>query len=170
MIDNNLDLVIRLNDPKDSSLIAIKLSNIDFYVCASPEYLSKSGEPQTPEELAMHNCLIYSPRSDQSEWRFLKNQTEKNILVKGNFSTENTSGLINATKQGLGISLMSSWTVLDSLHSGQLKIILSDYKASPRGMDKSAVYILYPHRKHLDKKARVFIDFIKEKVNSLGDI
>lgn len=167
LIENNLDLVIRLSDPKDSSLIALKLSEINFHICASPEYLTQNGEPKAPEELAKHNCLIYSARTHQSEWQFVKNKSIKKVLVNGNFSTENASGLINATKQGIGISLMSSWTVQDSLQAGELKIILPDYKVSLSGMGKSAVYILYPHRTHLDKKVRVFIDFLKEKVKSI---
>lgn len=168
LIENNLDLVIRLNDPKDSSLIAIKLSDINFLACASPDYLAKRGEPKTPEALTQHNCLIYSARANQSEWHFTKNNHSDHIVVSGNFSTENTSSLINATKQGLGISLMSSWTVLDSLQTGELKVVLPDYKAGLKGMHKSAVYILYPHRKHLDKKAKVFIEFIKEKVKTMN--
>lgn len=170
LIEENLDLVIRLSDPKDSSLISLKLADIDFHLCASPQYLSQHGIPKAPEELVNHNCLIYSDTIHQSDWEFVKNKSHKKLRVSGNFSTDNPSSLFNATKQGIGISLMSSWTVLNSLENGELKMLLPGYKVSPNSMGKSAVYILYPHRTHLDKKVRVFIDFLKEKVTSINSI
>lgn len=167
LIEKNVDMVIRLGNPKDSTLIASKLSDIEFHLYASPAYLKKHGVPQTPEALTEHNCLIYADRATTTTWHFSKKQQAAAITVKGNFCTTNTSALLSAAKQGVGVSLLSSWTAANSVKEGELQKLLPDYKVNLRGMNKSGVYLLYPHRKHLGQKARAFIDFIKEKIATL---
>lgn len=89
LIEDNLDLVIRLNDPKDSSLISLKRSDMCFCLCASPEYLKKYGTPKKPEDLNQHNCLMYSDDKAEAEWKFSINKNDKLVIVTGNFSTTN---------------------------------------------------------------------------------
>ena len=168
LIEDDLDLVIRLSDPKDSSLISLRLSDIHFGLYASPGYIEQHGMPSKPEDLTQHNCLVYSDGKAQTEWQCIKGRSKKLVPVSGNFSTKNASALINATKQGLGVCLISAWSVESCVKDKSLVQVLPDYKVSLKNMAKSAVYILYPHRTHLDKKARVFIDFMKEKTTFKG--
>lgn len=165
MVDGGFDVSIRIGELADSSLVAKKLVDCLSVVCASPDYLAKHGEPTTPVALKGHNCVYYSLFQAGVEWCFFhenKNtpKPEKHkVQPAGNFVVNNSDAILEVLLQGLGICQMPTFIVQPYLKSGQLIEILKDYK-----LPIHAVYAVYPERKHLPEKVRVFIDFLHSKL------
>jgi len=161
LIEEGFDLAIRIGQLQDSSLIARKISPCRQVLCASPAYLAKRGEPERPEDLLEHNCIVYSLTSAPKEWRLVDAEGETHVVpVNGNIHSNN--GLVNraAALAGAGVVLLPTFYLGDQLRSGQLKPILCEFK--PKDL---AVYAVYPERRNLTPKVRAFVDFL---ASSLG--
>lgn len=168
IIENNIDIDIRIGTLADSSLIARKLVNSERILCATPAYLEGRPPINTPNDLLAHNCLTYRINLGGVNWRFLGSDgalTE--IPVQGSFRTNNGPALHIAMMQGLGLSLMPDWAVANELASGQLVRVLPDYRISFTSFE-NAVYAVYSPTKHLPVKARVFIDFLAKHFQSVS--
>jgi DNA-binding transcriptional LysR family regulator len=157
MIEEGYDLAIRIGELEDSSLAARKLAPNRRVVCASPEYLRKHGTPQTPEELNRHNCLTTNDL--QMNWEYKGPDGRRgSVKVSGHYACDNWEVLREWALAGLGIALKSTWDVRLQLEGGLLVPILPGYDF---GTDV-AIYAVYPHRRYLPAKTRVFIDYLAE--------
>jgi DNA-binding transcriptional LysR family regulator len=159
MVEGAFDVGIRIGALSDSSLIARKLVNCKSVVCASPEYIAQYGKPNTPEELVDHNCIYYSLFQAGVEWTFFQGRKTIKVQPKGNFIVNNSDAIAQTLLQGLGICQMPTFIVSSYLASGQLVALLDDYS-----LPQHAIYAVYPDRKHLPEKVKVFINFMKEKL------
>jgi len=151
---------VRIAELKDSSLAARKLAPNRRVVCASPAYLRAHGEPKTPQELAKHNCLVATwEQGFAMVWEY-KNPVGKRgtIRVTGRYACDNWEVLRDWAIAGLGVALKSTWDVRRQLEDGSLVALLPGYDF---GTDVG-IYAVYPHRRHLPAKTRVFIDFLAE--------
>jgi len=160
LIDEGFDLAIRIAELKDSSLAARKLAPNRRVVCASPGYLREHGEPQTPQDLAKHNCLVASwEQGFAMTWEY-KSQAGKrgSVRVSGRYACDNWEVLREWAAAGLGVALKSTWDVRKQLEDGSLVALLPGYDF---GTDVG-IYAVYPHRRYLPAKTRVFIDFLAE--------
>lgn len=153
IVGGGYDMAIRIAELEDSSLVAKKLATNHRVICAAPGYLEKMGEPRSLAELARHNCL--APAA-QEVWRLEGPDGPVSIRVGGNIRTNSTEVVREAVLVGLGIALRSTWDVGPELKSGRLKVVLPQYRESPR----VAIYALYPCRDYLPAKLRVFVDFL----------
>ncbi len=160
LIDEGFDLAIRIAELKDSSLAARKLAPNRRVVCASPAYLRQHGEPKTPQELATRNCLVTTwEHGFAMTWEY-KNPVGKrgSVRVTGRYACDNWEVLREWAVAGLGVALKSTWDVRKHLEDGSLVPLLPGYEF---GTDVG-IYAVYPHRRHLPAKTRVFIDFLAE--------
>ena len=122
----------------------------------SPAYLAKHGEPERPEDLLEHNCIVYSFLSNAREWRLTGPEGEPHVVpIKGTLHSNN--GLVNraAALSGVGIVLLPTFYIGEQLRAGELKPILC--KFAPPAL---AVYAVYPERRNLTPKVRAFVDFL----------
>jgi len=160
LIEEGFDLAVRIAELKDSSLAARKLAPNRRVVCASPAYLRLHGEPKTPQDLTRHNCLVASwEQGFAMTWEY-KSPTGKrgSIRVTGHYACDNWEVLREWAVAGLGVALKSTWDVRRQLEDGSLVALLPGYDF---GTDVG-IYAVYPHRRHLPAKTRVFIDFLAE--------
>ncbi|HIF9117826.1 TPA: LysR substrate-binding domain-containing protein [Photobacterium damselae] len=156
IIDKGFDLAIRTGALPDSSLIARKLINAHWIICASPAYLHKYGLPQHASELTSHNCLGYSYQgTGASEWLINDNQGIHTMTVKGNFTTNNASALRQAALLGQGIIYVPKILVSADLANGDLQEILSGQAAKHLG-----IYAVYPYTKQQAIKIKLFIEHL----------
>ncbi|MDK9736101.1 LysR family transcriptional regulator [Vibrio sp. D404a] len=162
MIEGGYDVGIRIGELKDSSLIAKRLAKCHSVVCASPEYLSKSGTPKTPSDLKDHNCIYYSLFQAGVEWTFYRDNEKLKVEPKGNFVVNNSDAICEMLLQGLGICQMPTFIVRDHLDSGRLIEVLQEYNLPDHN-----IYAVYPERRHVPEKVRVFLDFIENKLSSV---
>jgi DNA-binding transcriptional LysR family regulator len=159
MVDGAFDVGIRIGELKDSSLIARKLVDCKSVVCASPKYIAQQGLPNTPEELSGHNCIYYSLFQAGIEWTFFKDNKKIKVHPKGNFIVNNSDAIADVLLQGLGICQMPTFIVSQYLASGELVSLLEEFS-----LPNHSIYAVYPERRHLPTKVRVFIDFMDEKL------
>ena len=160
LIEEGFDLAVRIAELKDSSLAARKLAPNRRVVCASPAYLREHGEPKTPQDLTRHNCLVASwEHGFAMTWEY-KSPTGKrgSVRVTGRYACDNWEVLREWAVAGLGVALKSTWDVRRQLEEGALIPLLPGYDF---GTDVG-IYAVYPHRRHLPAKTRVFIDFLAE--------
>ena len=163
VIDEGFDLAIRIAELQDSSLAARKLAPNPRVVCASPAYLARHGTPQTPADLIRHNCLTIT--EFQMTWDY-KDPLGKSgeVRVAGRYACDNWEVLRTWAVAGLGIALKSVWDVRRELEEGSLVRLFPDYTF---GSDVG-IYAVYPHRRFLPAKTRVFIDFLAESFGPEG--
>jgi DNA-binding transcriptional LysR family regulator len=156
-IDEGFDLAIRIGALKDSSLAARRLAPNRRVICASPAYLEKHGAPARPEDLARHNCL--TTPDFQANWEYRDPVGKRGVVrVSGRYACDNWEVLREWALAGLGIALKSTWDVHRQLEQGSLVPLLTGHEFFP----DVSIYAVYPHRRYLPAKTRVFIDFLAE--------
>jgi DNA-binding transcriptional LysR family regulator len=150
------DVVIRIGVLEDSRLVARKLENVYLMPVAAPAYLQQHGTPQTPAELAQHQCLHYTNVSHREGWMFYDpSGTAHNVQIRGQLCANNGEILKQAAIAGMGIVLLPDFELIDSLENGELVRILPDYSAQT-----VSVYAVYPSRQFLPEKTRVLVEFL----------
>lgn len=155
LVEDGIDLAIRVGHLEDSSLIARRLASARMVVCGSPGYLKKHGIPKTPEDLADHECLIYSIRTPVNEWSFQKDNKQFNIRVSGDIRSNIGDALRVAAMQDSGLIQLPTYMTGLDIKAGRLQVVLEDYEPP-----ESPINALYLHRKHLSAKVRTFVDYL----------
>lgn len=158
ILDEGYDLAIRTAYLEDSSLIARRLINSDWVICASPAYLNKHGIPTHPTELEEHDCLIYKYEGQGAEtWRFIENDTEFNMQVKGRIHSNNLDSLRRGALAGVGIAYLPRVLICGDLDDGKLVSILSNFVGKKLG-----VYAVYPRSRQPDKKLNLLVEHLRD--------
>jgi DNA-binding transcriptional LysR family regulator len=153
IIREGFDLAIRIGELQDSSLVARKLAPEARVMCASPKYLARTKAPQTLADLQLHNCLSAGA---QENWKLEGPNGPEQIRVEGNIRTNSAEFLREALIAGLGIGFRPKWDIGQQLASGELSVVLPDY----RGSSSLAIHAVYPCRDYMPEKVNVFIDFL----------
>ncbi|MES9944748.1 MAG: LysR substrate-binding domain-containing protein [Candidatus Thiodiazotropha sp.] len=158
LVEEGIDVALRVGELEDSSLVARLLMPCGFHACASPEYLKKHGSPAHPEELSKHNCLIYSQGLQSGGW-FFKDEKGEGIhtKVEGNLRSDTGNLLMSAALNGNGIFIAPTYMVASALKEGRLETILDDYAPTTTGL-----YAVYPYSKLVSTKVRAFVDYLVE--------
>jgi DNA-binding transcriptional LysR family regulator len=159
LIAEGVDLAIRLGALKDTSLVARKIGESPRLVCASPGYVKRHGQPQSPSELRRHNCLRLSTHESFNRWGFSNRRRKETVEVEGNFITDNVDALHEYMLLGGGIGRLSAFMVARDIERGRLVHLLPDYD-----VERQQIHVVYPHRKHVPAKVRVFVDFLTDKL------
>lgn len=156
LIDEGLDLSIRVGRLAESSLVARKLADNRMVLCASPDYLARHGTPQSPADLAQHRCLCYSSNATQPEWRLQhRDGTLWSVPIKAHLHVNNGDVLRSAALAHTGIAFLPNFIVGRDLQVSGLVSLLEPYIPADAG-----IYAVYPHSRHLSPKVRTFIDFL----------
>lgn len=159
IIGEGFDIAIRIAELKDSGLVARKLGDIQHVTVAASTYLKQYGMPNHPADLSAHKCLIYTYRSTPKQWVYFDTQGEEHsVSVTGSFESNNSLAIRECLLKGSGIALIPAFIVQEDIQAGRLDVILQDYSGFARNL-----YAVIPDRKHINSKARAFIDFLKEK-------
>ena len=172
LIDDKVDVALRISKSlPDSSLIARKLFRYQRIICASPAYLRQFSNPQTPQELAQHECLTFHAggRFDISDpggkvWTLRRDNKVEAVSVDGRIDSNSLTALIGAAMRGFGLFLAPRWVVEEYLNRGELEIVLADYEVDP-SENETWVYAVYASNRFLSPKVRAFIDFIASELH-----
>lgn len=155
IVAEGFDVAIRVGDLADSSLIARRIADYPYYICASPDYLETNGTPKTPQDLLAHNCIINTGISPANQWQFAINGQKTQVTVPPNVRVNTAQSTATLVKAGRGVGLCLYSTVKDELASGALVRVLRNFEAYDR-----SVYAVYPHSQHLSGKVRAFVDHL----------
>ena len=151
LLEEGVDLAIRLGTLEDSSLMARRIASRQEYVVASPDYLAREGAPQTLDALRHHHCLAGSRRS----WVFQEDGRRREVRIDGRWRANSGLALLDAARKGLGLAQLPDYYVMDDLHRGTLVSVLKGYRHPDTG-----VWAVYPGHQHTSPKIRHFIDFL----------
>jgi DNA-binding transcriptional LysR family regulator len=156
-VEEGFDLVLRVvKQLPDSTLIARKLANINYVICAAPSYLLTAGTPQKPEHLSRHQCLLYGQATGQTELRLNGPDGARRLKIPlARYQSNNSLPLRDALLAGLGVALMPKLYVEGYLKEGKLIALLPNFTFEP-----SSLYALYPRNRHMSANVRVLIDFL----------
>jgi len=162
LVDERMDVAIRLGRLQPSSLIATKLCDMRYVLCATPRYLRREGRPERPEELSEHECVRYPVPGYGARWRFRKGEELVDVPVEGRLAASSSVALRDLALADLGLLMLPRWNVAEQLASGALVPLLEEWEKSASDLDV-AVWLLYPSRAYLPLKVRVFLDFLREE-------
>ncbi|WP_077529735.1 LysR family transcriptional regulator [Vreelandella utahensis] len=160
------DITFRVGNLADSSLVARRLAPMNYVVAAAPRYLDTHGEPDTPEELTGHNCLVYQGEMGRQRWYFQTTgeSSATPYEVSGSLYSNDAQSLLLAALMGQGLVLFPTWLVADALVSGELVPVLKAWhcEVMPGCRD---LYVLTSERRLRARKVRAFLDFLFESLS-----
>ena len=159
MVDEGIDVAVRVSAPADSALIARQLVPDRRIVCAAPGYLAAHGAPESPEDLAAHNALIYSTVYSDT-WRFDGPSGPSAVRVSSNFSANSGEAIRDLALDGAGIARLATFLVGGDIKSGRLVELLPDWY-DPQ---ENIIHAVYPSRRLVPPSTRAFVDFLVEKL------
>ena len=158
LVEERIDIAIRMTNELDSSMISRKLSTCRSVACATPEFLAEHGTPGVPEDLAKYNCVTYS-RSEKSQWGFSRAGEERAVQVSGNFSANDVMSLLSAVRASGGIAILPNYVVEPLLRTGEVTALLPEWQPDPLG-----IYGVYIARRHQPASVRTLLDFMAERL------
>ena len=162
IVNEGFDCSVRVGDLPDSSLVSVRLADNRRQCVAAPAYLQRAGTPASPAELSQHECLTLSSNASQTRgWAFMVDGELTHLRPSGRLDCSDGQVLHEWCLGGLGIAWRSTWEVEADIAAGRLVAVLDDFVAPPNG-----IYAVFPQRKHLPLRVRLWIDFIK---HSFGD-
>lgn len=160
LAEHSYDIGIRFGALPDSSLHAKKIATHRRIACASPDYLNTHGVPETPEELAQHNCIILQQNNDSwNVWKFHKDKKNYSIRVGGNLSSNDGESVMRWVLEGKGIAIRAEWDAGKYLRNERLVTLLEDYE-----LPNADIHVVYQHHNIIPLRIRTFTDFLSKKL------
>ncbi|MGN6825939.1 LysR family transcriptional regulator [Paucibacter sp. M5-1] len=159
VFEEGFDVAIRIAKLSDTTLVARRLADIQYVLCASAQYLQRHGSPQHPEDLKRHDVVAVSkPDSLQTlSFRDPNSHEEFSVSIPWVFRTNNFEAARDLAILGNGITELPTFVAGRAIAEGKLTTLLRDYERPPVGM-----YVVFPQSKHLPAKVRAFVDFMVE--------
>lgn len=162
LVEERIDLAIRITNDLDPNLIARPLGRCDSVICAAPIYLAAHGSPRRVEDLATHNCLTYS-YFGKSLWEFDVAGARIAVPVSGNLSANESQVLLAAAMEGAGITMQPVYAARGPIAQGRLVALLPE--AVPQAL---GVYGLYGSRRQMPASLRALLDLLVERFSDPG--
>lgn len=160
LIQEGIDCVIRAGQPQPSTHIVRRLGAFRWYVCGSPDYLAKLGEPASVADLREHMAVGFAGSTGRSpSWIFGEEEELHSVSMKEHVTVDDTDAYVAAGVAGLGLIRAASYVVRRPLSDGRLKRVLTNIKAPTE-----PISVLYPQSRHLSPAVRAFVDWCVEVV------
>lgn len=167
MVEEGLDLEIRMGDVDDATLISRRIGTAMPFIIASPKYLRDKVHPSHPSDLMSHECIVHNRFGNDDVWWFTDAGGSSSgpddvlpVTVRGRFSSNSSSAIHQAALSGQGIAALSYLLVAEDVTAGRLIRLLPDYQFRRRPL-----YIVYPSRRSLPTRTRVVIDWLIKVLN-----
>lgn len=160
ILEEGVDVTIRVASLTDSSLIARKIARAQLAFVASPDYLKQYGEPTHPDQLINHRFLEYSYIDRPKEIRYRNQAGEAGtITINSAMRANNSFMLLEAMRRGVAIGMFPTFIIGEAIKRGEVVQIMKEFTIDP----ERNIYALFPHNRHMSAKVRLFIDFISER-------
>lgn len=155
LVDEGIDLAIRISQLKDSSLIARRLAPNRRYIAATPEYLKKNGTPNAVDDLKEHRLITWPPGNPLNDWHFLINGIERIMKVNGAIAVNEGDGILTTLLAGGGLGMTQEFLAGPYVREKKLVPLLEEFVR-----EDNPIYAVYPSNRHLSPKVRAFVDFL----------
>jgi LysR family transcriptional regulator, regulator for bpeEF and oprC len=160
LVEEGVDVTIRIGTLQDSSLIARQLTQYQFRTVGAPSYFAAHGRPRKLDDLTNHNCLSFTTRDTGAvrAWRFRRDGAEFTLAPQGDMSFNDGAALLIAARGGYGLAQIQDYYADPAIAVGELESVLTKFDPSP-----NPVSLVYPHTRHLTPKVRAFVDFMTDQ-------
>ncbi len=159
LVESHIDVAVRIGHLPDSALIARRVGEIRWIVCASPDYLRRRGEPRTPADLSNHDCIALEGLQRYREWPFASTNDDQQFAISPRFSVNTADGAIGGAVAGLGVARVMSYQAAASIRDGTLVPILSNWAPPP-----IPVQLVHAAQQQQPLKLRAFLDFVAPRL------
>ncbi len=165
VIEEGIDATVRVGMGNDSRLIMQTLGRAHLVTCAAPAYLQQAGTPKTPQELENYRCInfVYPQTRREFTWKFERAKEAIALSVPSYLQFDDAEAVLKAAIQGAGIIQAVRYIVAGSISRGELQPILTDYAP----LLGTPIAVIYPQKRHLSAKVRVFVEFMTELIADL---
>jgi DNA-binding transcriptional LysR family regulator len=161
LVEEGIDLAIRIGTMEDSGLIVRKLGSLRWVVSGSPAYLNRRGTPRRISDLSEHDCLVYSQQNTGSAWRLLDRGKQASIRVPVRMRSNTLDGVIAAAIAGTGLVYAPAWQIAEHVAAGKLQVVLRNH-----GLPPLPINAVLTHNKLLSGKVRALLEFLVENLAS----
>ncbi len=162
LVDEHLDLAVRVGELPDSALVAARIGEVRSVVCASPGYLERRGTPKSPAALGGHDCVSFSALGPGEQWRFPGGDA---IQVRSRMVVSSADAALEAALAGVGITRLLSYQVAAAVREKKLVVVLRRHEPAPL-----PVSLIYVRERRLSGKLRAFLDFAAPRLRArLGE-
>jgi DNA-binding transcriptional LysR family regulator len=156
LVEEGFDVAVRIGAIGSQNLVGRKVGVTRLVCCAAPSYVARHGEPRQPEDLVRHTCLSYEYSPQRNVWPFRDRQgRERNVRIAGPIQANNGRFLEALAVEGVGIAFEPDFIVGPDVRAGRLVALLRSFAPPP-----TSIYVVYPSRRHLSAKVRVFAEFL----------
>ncbi|MBE9553170.1 MAG: LysR family transcriptional regulator, partial [Proteobacteria bacterium] len=161
LMDEGLDVAIRIGDLPDSSSIAVRAGMVRRVMFASPEYIDKNGLPRRPEDLSSHRLIQSLPMGASAEWPFQENGTPFSVWAEPRIRMNTNDAVIELALRGWGLSRLLSYQIAPYLANGRLQTVLSAFELPP-----IPIHVLHQEGRMVSAKVRSFVDYMVERLRA----
>lgn len=161
LIEEHIDVALRLGNMKDSSLTARKIMEGERLIVASTDYLAQRGVPKTPADLAAHEVIVYTQAVGGDEWLMRKGTAVSSVHISGRLAFSAAEGVREATLAGLGLAIVSRWMMAAELTAGRVVPVLTDWS-----LPSIDLWAVFPSGRLSSAKARAFIDWFERNYSN----
>jgi DNA-binding transcriptional LysR family regulator len=158
MVEDRLDLAVRVGEVNDASLVVRRFGIATFVLVAAPSYIERRGRPSTPADLASHTCIVHDIGPGSDVWSFVTPESPKEFKVSGGFLANDVGAVHLAARSGHGMALLPLFQVLDDVRDGKLVCVLNEFPVPGIPLN-----LVYPSRRHLAPRTRLVFEFILEQ-------
>ncbi len=166
LVGERIDVAVRLGSLRDSGYVARRVRKIRFYICAAPAYLKRHGTPGTPQDVALHECLLF-PRGEYNlNWLFRDSVGNvEEVRIHGRCLITNSEAIRQCVLSGMGLALLPDWLVDQDIETGTMQTLFDSFEVTATDYD-SAIWILQPSRAYVPLKARVFVQYLLDRCSA----
>lgn len=158
IVEEGLDLLIRIGNRQDTALMSQRIGTTRRVTVATTGYFEQAGEPQIPQDLEQHHCIVYTRLATGNEWHFQGTEGLIKVRVGGYFQTNSSVAIREAVLSGLGIAVAPVWMFGEDIYRGNLQVVLQNYQPTPL-----PIHGVYRRSRYYPAKIRCFLDFLAEE-------
>ena len=161
LLEESVDLAVRIGDLPDSSLVAMRIGSISRVVCGSPDYFAKRGTPRSLRELKAHDCITFEGLASADAWTFAAGKSHVSVDLHSRLVVNTAEAAIDAAIAGIGLTRVLSYQAASAIDAGKLAVVLRDFAPPPW-----PVSLVYSGGQLLPLKLRAFLDFTAPRLKA----
>ena len=161
MVEESVDVAIRIGALPESSMIATRIGSIRVVVCASPSYFDAHGSPKELSDLRNHECIAIDDLASPSEWRFAKGNRAVVVPIRARLTVNTSEAAVKAALAGIGLARVMSYKINEAKRAGTLVVVLDAFEPEPL-----PAHIVYAPRKPVPLKLRAFLDWMTPRLKA----
>jgi DNA-binding transcriptional LysR family regulator len=161
ILEEDVDLAVRIGDLSDSSLVATRVGSIRRVVCGSPAYFAERGMPTSPSELGKHDCITFEGLTSPRAWTFTKGRSEVSVAIHSRLIVNTAEAAIDAAVAGIGVTRVLSYQIANAVRAGRIAVALQEFEPAPW-----PVSLVHAGQGLLPLKLRAFLDFAAPRLKA----